>query len=551
MELYKQKTKIETGYDFVLGSLILSTPFGRKRLKALGAFMPGQEEALKAELCCLDDTVKLTKALPNIKEDLRKVLSEVKDNSFTIERSLGGVLSMVELFEIKYLLLKMRGISEVLDQAVKQGAQVPGSFFLTDLTQLLDRLDPERERMSNFYIYDSFSAELASLRREKKKIEIKIKSLKKAKKEAIEKEYGITLTPGFEYLVSKMDEDNLKIAATVSDLVLKEEDLMAAIYTVKPIEGQEEMSREIERLVGDIEAEESSIREKLSKAIGQSKDTLLENCTAIGWLDFNLAKADFAIENNCVKPEIANEHLIEIRDGRQLEVEHALKKQNKGYCPVSIKLATGVTCITGANMGGKTISLKMVGQCAILGQTGFFVPAKSATIGLSSGVQILVGDNQSVKKGLSSFGGEMEELKDMLEKSRERALLLIDEIAVGTNPAEGWALTKSLVKYLSEKPYISLLTTHYSGVTEGVQVQNLQVRGLAGADFSKLSVRIKTAGPGERVDLIGEYMDYRLAAVSGAGEIPRDALRIGEILGLPHDITEAAKKYMEDRKDEK
>ena len=227
-----------------------------------------------------------------------------------------------------------------------------------------------------------------------------------------------------------------------------------------------------------------------------------------------------------------------------MQVEDILKEKGKEYCPVSIALDDGVTCITGANMGGKTVSLKLVGMVAILAQHGFFVPCRRARVGLSNYMQILIGDSQSIERGLSSFGSETEELKEILDNGRDRSLILIDEIASGTNPAEGLALTKSLVDYLKTKAYITLITTHFETVTEDVSVRNMQVKGLAGADFSRLDKEIRYAGRKERIDIISRYMDYRLVLVEDAAEIPKDALNIAKMLGIDRDIIEKAKEYM-------
>ena len=201
-------------------------------------------------------------------------------------------------------------------------------------------------------------------------------------------------------------------------------------------------------------------------------------------------------------------------------------------------------------MGGKTITLKMVGQCSLLAQHGFYVPCSRAKIGLSSYVHILIGDSQNVQRGLSSFGSEMEELKEILDRSKDRALLLIDEIASGTNPVEGMALTKSIVNYLSEKSYISVITTHFDNVTAG-KVRNMQVRGLAGVDYELLTREIRYANRKERIEIISKYMDYRLYEVADNKEIPKDALNIAQMLGIDREIIEQARKYMEDPKDEK
>jgi DNA mismatch repair ATPase MutS len=138
----------------------------------------------------------------------------------------------------------------------------------------------------------------------------------------------------------------------------------------------------------------------------------------------------------------------------------------------------------------------------------------------------------------------MEELKEMLDNSMDRTILLIDEIASGTNPVEGLALTKSLIDYLKGKTYISLITTHFEAVTEEKDIVNMQVRGLAHADFRKLDSELHTASRRDRINIISKYMDYRLYTVTENREIPKDALNIAKMLGLDSSIIEGAKKYI-------
>jgi dsDNA-specific endonuclease/ATPase MutS2 len=197
-------------------------------------------------------------------------------------------------------------------------------------------------------------------------------------------------------------------------------------------------------------------------------------------------------------------------------------------------------------MGGKTVSLKLVGLVAMLTQYGFFVPCSAAKIGLSNYIHILIGDSQSMQRGLSSFGSEMEELKEILDQSQERSLILIDEIASGTNPVEGLALTKSLVGYLKARPYISLITTHFDSVTVGEGIKNMQVRGLANADFGKLEKELRYANRKERIEIIQKYMDYRLYHAENDEEIPKDALNIAKMLGIYYEIIENAKNILND-----
>ncbi|MGI6732580.1 MAG: MutS-related protein [Anaerovoracaceae bacterium] len=548
MRLCNPKTKTETGFDYVVNSLFIRTPYGKKRVKEISAFEPGREGDLRQELLRLEKTVDLIRRQPDLTERLYEVLHEIKDNTLTIKRSANNVLSVVELYEIKTLLLQMDRIRNLL---AKAEGEIPAEFLLQDVTELLDVLDPGKERINTFYIYDVFSEKLAALRADRRKIELDIRKVQRELKRKVEAAYGIIMTPKFEYMVPKTDKQLMDKARGIPELSLQDEDYMTAIFTLAGNDEVDRLKRDMEVLNEAIEEEELQVQEELSKKVGQFRSLLLENCAAIGELDFNLAKASFALNRNCVKPEIVEEHVLELVDGRQLVVEEILQKKGKEFCPVTIVLKDGVTCITGANMGGKTISLKMVGQCAILAQHGFYVPCTRAKIGLSSYVHILIGDSQNVQRGLSSFGSEMEELKEILDRSKDRALLLIDEIASGTNPVEGLALTKSIVNYLSQKAYISVITTHFDNVFVGGKTRNMQVRGLADVDFELLSREIRYANRRERIEIIGKYMDYRLYEVADNKEIPKDALNIAQMLGIDRDIIEQARKYMEDPKDEK
>lgn len=543
MRLSNVKTRSETGLDHVMQSINVMTPFGKKRLKEIVPFMPGDEERLNDEFRKLEELLALANENPQTVELLIETFMDMKDISFTIERSKNNALSVVELFEVKSLLLKMKRLIGLLETA---GHQLPSEFVLIDTMELLDTLDPRRDRMNTFYIYDDFSEALGELRKRKREFEISVRKEQKVIKQQIETKYGISLTPKFDYCVSKSNKELVKIIKEIPELVQGDEDYLSVTFVLKNTDEIDEVVREMDVLNEKIEEEELRIQEELSKAVYRFSEILLKNCDKIGELDFTLSKAIYARNHNCVKPQLISGHTIEIEEGRHLVVEEILNQKNKPYCPVSIRLQDGVTCITGANMGGKTVSLKLVGLVAMLTQYGFFVPCSAAKVGLSNYIHILIGDSQSMQRGLSSFGSEMEELKEILDQSKERSLLLIDEIASGTNPVEGLALTKSLVAYLKTRPYISLITTHFDSVTVGEGIKNMQVRGLANADFVKLEKELRYANRRERIEIIQKYMDYRLYHAGNDEEIPKDALNIAKMLGIYDEIIENAKKLLND-----
>ena len=535
------KTRRETGLDYVMQSIDVNTPFGKKFLKETKPFFPGEEDELKEEFDRVETMVGFVKENGKLVEQIQELFMEVKDITYSIERAAQQTLSVVEIYEIKSLLLAMRRLVQI---AVVDGQPlIPADYVPEDTTALLDVLDPRKDRINTFYIYDEFSETLRELRGKKREYEVAIRRAQKAKRDEIKAEYGIMLTPKFDLVVSKNSPDLEKIK-NIPDLEISDQDYMSFTFQLKADEAVFEIMRQMDELHTLLDEEEERIRKELSLEIAKYTQVLEANCEKIGDLDLALAKALYAVAHDCTRPEIVMDHVLEIEEGRNLQVEDILRSKGKTYCPVSIFLEDGVTCITGANMGGKTISLKLAGQVAILTQYGFFVPARKARVGLSNYMQMLIGDSQSLERGLSSFGSEMEELKEILDRSMDRTLLLIDEIASGTNPVEGLALTKSLVDYLIEKPYITLITTHFETVTEKEGVINMQVRGLSNVDFTLLNREIQYARRAERINIISKYMDYRLYRVEKQGEVPKDALNIAKMLGISAEIIEGAKKYI-------
>lgn len=532
------KTRHETGLDYVIQNMDLNTPFARRILKETKPFYPGEEDLLRKELNKIEKVIEFTISYPRIVDQIQEIFMEVKEASTTIERSANSTLSEIEIYEVKSLLLQMMQLKKLTDNK-----EILESYFLEDTVELLDHLDPRKDRINTFYIYDQFSEKLTELRKKKRELELGIRKEQKAKREEIRKDFGVNLTPKFDIVVSKNNPDFKKIEA-IEALEIVDQDYMSVTFQLKATDVVFGYIKEMEELNVEIDQEEEIIRKDLSLKISEHGDKVLRNCQKMGELDIALAKAIYAKKHKCTKPEIVDEYIIDIEEGRNLQVEDILHSKKKEYCPVSIRLEEGVTCITGANMGGKTISLKLSGQIPILAQYGFFVPAKSAVLGLSNYIQILIGDSQSVERGLSSFGSEMEELKEILDNSVDRTLILIDEIASGTNPVEGLALTRSLVDYLINKPYISLITTHFETVTEKEGVVNMQVKGLADADFTLLDREIRYANRRDRINIISKYMDYRLCRVEKQGEVPKDALNIAKMLGISSEIIEGAKKYI-------
>ena len=291
------KTRRETGLEYVMLSLDLNTPFGKKKLKEIKPFYPGEEEALRAELDRVEQMIHFVKQNRKLTDKIQEVFMEVKDPSLTVSRSGCSVLSVVELYEVKSLLLQMRQLRKLTmeheigdykgahcmdemkeccapesadfvpdDEDAPKVETVPEEYFLEDTEDLLDELDPRGDRLNTFYIYDEFSPLLGEFRGKKREFEKQIRREQKAAREELRKNHGVNLTPKFDIVVAKSHPDYEKII-NLSELEMTDQDYMSATLQLKPTETVYGYISEIEKLNEEIDAEEERIREVLSKKI--------------------------------------------------------------------------------------------------------------------------------------------------------------------------------------------------------------------------------------------------------------------------------------------
>jgi DNA mismatch repair protein MutS2 len=136
--------------------------------------------------------------------------------------------------------------------------------------------------------------------------------------------------------------------------------------------------------------------------------------------------------------------------------------------------------VSGPNAGGKTVALKTVGLAAVMARAGLHLCAESGSaIGWFTSVVTDIGDAQSLEKDLSTFSGHMVNLRELLAHAGPGMLVLIDEIAVGTDPEQGAALAQSVLEELAAKGVTALVTTHY---------ERLKALGAQDSRFANASV---------------------------------------------------------------
>ncbi|MES1239694.1 MAG: endonuclease MutS2, partial [Chloroflexota bacterium] len=122
--------------------------------------------------------------------------------------------------------------------------------------------------------------------------------------------------------------------------------------------------------------------------------------------------------------------------------------------------------ISGPNTGGKTVALKTLGLAAVLHQSGLRPPADEATLPVFDEILVDIGDEQSIAMSLSTFSAHLRNLVGILERATPSSLVLLDEVAAGTDPVEGAALAEALLERLATQARLTVTTSHFAELKE-------------------------------------------------------------------------------------
>ncbi|MBO7746027.1 DNA mismatch repair protein MutS [Paenibacillus sp. MWE-103] len=184
------------------------------------------------------------------------------------------------------------------------------------------------------------------------------------------------------------------------------------------------------------------------------------NMEAMASFDFIFARGKLARTYDGIAPALVDRPLVRLVGAR-----HPLLGEKAVPLTVEIGAAWRQLIITGPNTGGKTVALKTIGLFALMGQAGLLLPAERGTeMGLFEHVLADVGDGQSIEQSLSTFSAHMDALSGMLRAANGRSLLLLDELAAGTDPGEGIALSIAVLEELLQRGSLVAATTHFNEI---------------------------------------------------------------------------------------
>ena len=190
--------------------------------------------------------------------------------------------------------------------------------------------------------------------------------------------------------------------------------------------------------------------------------------------------------------------------------------------------------ISGPNTGGKTVALKTLGLAAALHQAGLRPPAVEATLPVFDQILVDIGDEQSIAMSLSTFSGHVRNLHAILDVATARSLVLLDEVAAGTDPVEGAALAQALLAQLASQARLTVATSHYPELKEWASSTDGVANAATGFDAETHAplYRIALGRPGTSHALqIAERLGLPAALVADArARVAPARLRVAELL---------------------
>lgn len=317
----------------------------------------------------------------------------------------------------------------------------------------------------DYEVVDSASKSLSKLRREIRSVQ---KSLRRKFADfANDRGKGdgreFVTVRGNRYVVA-ISRNN---ASNIKGIVHHESGSGASLF-IEPFELVENNNR-LEALFQDEKKEIFRILREVTNNIYGNRENLVENQNILGRFDVINALARFAHQFQSCKPKHSSNGQLILRGARHPLLQRQLEEDNRISKIVGLDLEADrdlkVIVISGPNAGGKTVVLKTIGLIILMDRSGLLVPALAGTtIPNYKNVLVDIGDDQSIKKSLSTFSSRVLRIKRILSIADSNTIVIIDEIGDGTSHEEGEAIAEAVLAKLKDICGRVVVTTHFTGL---------------------------------------------------------------------------------------
>ena len=411
------------------------------------------------------------------RDELREILKSVYDIERLISKVVGGSVNARELTSLKNSLMRLPQLKKLLE---KISSDTKDKYFieffetidtLEDVYTLIDKAIVEDAGVTikeGGIIKDGFSKQVDEYRMASSKGQEWLMELEAKEKERTGIK-GKWLRIGYNRVFGYYIEvTNAYKNQVPEDRYIRKQTLAGAErYVTEELKEIEEKILGAKEKLVDVEYE---LFCKIREEVAQQVIRIQKTASIISILDVLSSFATVAVNNKYVKPEITQDGVIDIKNGRHAVVEKALK--NEQFIPNDSYLnndADRFLIITGPNMAGKSTYMRQVALITYMAQLGCFVPADSAKISIVDRIFTRIGASDDLAMGQSTFMVEMQELSNILENATKNSLVILDEIGRGTSTYDGLAIAWATVEYIADKEKVgakTLFATHYHELIE-------------------------------------------------------------------------------------
>ncbi|MDE7400824.1 MAG: endonuclease MutS2, partial [Clostridia bacterium] len=440
-------------------------------------------------------------------------------SALIVRASKGSALSCAELLDVNALLrsarIAYRSISGVDDNEILKIKQIAARLYFDENLEN----DIAEKIISAEQVSDFASDTLYSIRSKIKTLNERIRGALSEYVTGSNAAYlqdGIVTIRNDRYVIPVKAEHKGKIKGFVHD-----RSQSGATFFIEP-EYVLNLNNELISLTIDEREEVERILKALSVRVGAMRERLEADAATLSEIDGYFARAEYAYSIKAVCPQVNKRGYINIIKGR-----HPLIEKDK-VVPVSLELGRDYSylLLSGANTGGKTVTLKMAGLFCLMAECGLFIPAAvGSEVCAFANVFCDLGDSQSIEESLSTFSSHMTTVAAICNAVDRDSLVLIDELGGGTNPDEGQALARAVTEYLLKAGSKGIITTHFTALKEFAY-------SLGGIENAAMQFDTATLKPLYSIKI----------GLAGAS----NALAVSRRLGMNPEILERAESYLSD-----
>ncbi|MGG3281363.1 endonuclease MutS2 [Paenibacillus solani] len=429
--------------------------------------------------------------------------------------SLEGIQMVLDLLGTGYVLTErdfgnmvqyLRSCRQLIQYMNAKGSLAPTiSSYASSMHELRPLLSEIERSIHGGRVVDSASKDLAKIRKKiivtEERIKRKLDSLMSRYKGIMQE--NVISKRGGRYVLPIKKEHRRAVNGSILD-----ESASGQTVFIEPSDLQG-LQMELNLLHADEGREETKVLSDLTALAEQYQSELNINAETVGIYDYVIARGKYAIAIGGRNVNLNQEGFINLKSAIHPLIGSAM-------VPLDFTIGEHykTLIITGPNTGGKTSALKTVGLITVMVQSGLLVPvAEGSHCAIFDEVSVDIGDGQSLEHALSTFSAHIRNIRDILETAGQSTLVLLDEMASGTDPGEGVGLSIAILEELNKRRATVVVTTHFT------EIKNFAER-TAGFENARMEFDAETLEPLYRLRIgeAGHSYAFVIAAKLGIPE---------------------------------